>query len=103
MQCRVSFVRAMNTPWNNFGELVHLLGEGEICASGDVTRVSEARFVWPYTIDQVRDIGRCFDYILRGCRVYVCRGEDLIRSYKEVSLVTGIIGLAPYFIGLKIG
>lgn len=74
--------QAMNTPENSFRELVHLLGAGEggIYAPDKVARVSGPRYVWPCTISQGRGVGRCFIYILRGCRVGD-RG-NLIRSNK---------------------
>lgn len=39
------------------------------------------RFLWPCTIGLVRGVGRCFIYILRGCR----GAGYLIRSNKEWS------------------
>jgi hypothetical protein len=55
-------------------------GDG-IYAPGEVVRVSGTRFVWLCTTGQVRGVGRCFIYILRGCR----GAGYLIRSNKEWS------------------
>ena len=56
---------------DSFRELVQFNGGGVgIYAPGEVTRISRARLVWVWTIGQVRGVGRCFIYILRGCRVW---------------------------------
>lgn len=34
-----------------------------------MVRVSRARFVWSYTIDQGRGVEKSFNYIVRDCRV----------------------------------
>lgn len=49
--------------------------EGVFMPLGKALRVFWARFVWPCTIGQSKGIGRCFIYILRGCRM--CMGGNL--------------------------
>lgn len=46
-------------------------GAGWYSCPREVARVSGGKVVWPCTIGQSRGVGRCFDYIGRGCRVGV--------------------------------
>lgn len=66
-------VRAKSTHLGTALENLILFNGGAgrgIYVPGEVAMVSGARFVWLCSFEQVRGVGRCFIYILRGCRVW---------------------------------
>jgi hypothetical protein len=63
----VMSVWAMNTPRNSFGELVLLIGVGEVSMPLGRWPGSLEQFVWPYTISQGRSVAPTT--YLGACRV----------------------------------
>ena len=80
-QCRTDEDVDNEHTWQKLWRTGSYIGAKQsIYAPGEVARVFEARFVWPYTSDQGRGVGRLFICILRGCRVGHCGAPYKIKQ-----------------------
>lgn len=89
----------LEAAFENWFRLLGVGAGGGIYVTGEVTRVSAARFVWLCTIVQDRGVGRYFIRILRGEGM---EGEK--KSYKARQRVKGDSCLGNKFLlGLRVG